>query len=83
MIRIMNDRPDPPSSVELEARIVRLESHLAEVERLVDELNQVVVDQGKALRRMGAQYQEFALTVQTFEMERIRSTNAKPPHSEI
>lgn len=61
-------------------RLTKIESNLAEVERLCDELNTIVIAQGKALRRMGQRQQQISDTVETMEMDRIKSTNAKPPH---
>ena len=61
-------------------RLTKIESNLAELERLCDELNKIVIAQGKALHRMGARQQQISDTVETIEMDRIKSTNAKPPH---
>ncbi len=65
---------------ELAQRLERLESHLAHVERQCEELNQVVIDQGKMIRKMQSIQQRLADSVETAELERIKSTNAKPPH---
>lgn len=64
----------------MEERLQKLESHLAHVERIVDELNQVVIEQGRALRRLQAQQQRLTASVESAELDRIKSTNAKPPH---
>ncbi|MEW6307119.1 MAG: SlyX family protein [Verrucomicrobiota bacterium] len=64
----------------IEERLVKIESHLAHVEKLVEELNGVVVEQGKQIARLQSQQQQIAATVESQELERIRSTNAKPPH---
>ena len=61
-------------------RLTRIESNLAELERLYDELNHVVIAQGKALQRMRQMQQQISDTVQTIEIDRIKSTSAKPPH---
>ena len=63
-----------------EHRLQRIESHLAHLERQYEELNQVIVEQGKALRRLQSQGQRLAETIETAELERIKSTNSKPPH---
>lgn len=68
------ETPDP---------LVTLESHMAELERMVDQLNQVVIEQGRRLQRLENQQKEVASTVEGIEMDRIRSTNSKPPHSVI
>ncbi len=56
---------------------------MAELERMVDQLNQVVIEQGRRLQRLENQQKEVASTVEGIEMDRIRSTNSKPPHSVI
>lgn len=65
---------------ELAQRLERLETTLAHLERQCDELNQVVVDQAKAIRRLQSAQQRISETIETAEMDRIKSTNAKPPH---
>jgi uncharacterized coiled-coil protein SlyX len=64
----------------LEERFRRIESHAASLEQIVDELNQVIIEQDKALRRLIAKNESLSQTVETIEMERIKGTNAKPPH---
>jgi uncharacterized coiled-coil protein SlyX len=64
----------------VEERLTRLESHLAHVERLCEQLNEVVVEQGRQLGRALAQLQRVGQTLETIEMDRVKSTNAKPPH---
>ena len=61
-------------------RLMKIESNLAELERLYDQLNHVVIAQGKALNRMRQRQEQISDTVETIEMDRIKSTNAKPPH---
>lgn len=62
------------------ARLQSLESHITHLERQYDELNEVVIAQGRLLRRLQAQQQQLSDTVQTAELERISSNNPKPPH---
>lgn len=61
-------------------RLDRLESHLAHLERAFDELNSVVVDQARTIRKLVAQQQRLGEVVRNAELERIRATNPKPPH---
>jgi uncharacterized coiled-coil protein SlyX len=61
-------------------RLEKIESNMAHLEHLVEQLNQVVVEQGRALSRLQAQQQQLASTVETQELERIKATNVKPPH---
>jgi len=61
-------------------RLVKIESHLAHLEQLVEELNCVVIAQGKSLARLEAKQTLLSQTVETQELERIKATNARPPH---
>lgn len=70
----------PEERSSLEQRLERIESHLAHVERLYDELNQVVVQQVDQLRRMQAQERRLSESMEAMELERIKSTNPRPPH---
>lgn len=63
-----------------EERLVRLESAVAHLERLCEELNEVAVGQGKELERLRGQMQRVAVTVESQELDRIKSINVKPPH---
>ena len=47
---------------------------------MVDQLNQVIIEQDKALRRLTAKNESLSQTMETIELERIKSNNAKPPH---
>ncbi len=65
---------------ELAQRLERLESHAAHLERQYEELNQVVVEQSRAIMKLQSNQQRLAETIETSELDRIKSTNAKPPH---
>jgi uncharacterized coiled-coil protein SlyX len=65
---------------ELVERIEKLESHQAHLEHQFDELNEVVVEQEKAIRKLQLQLQRVTQSVETAELERIKATNSKPPH---
>jgi len=65
---------------DLAARLEKVESHLAHLEHQYDQLNRVVVEQSKQLTRLQAQQQKVSESVETIELERIKSTNSKPPH---
>ena len=67
-------------SAELQRRLERIEAHLAHVERLHDELNEVVIDQARLLKKLQTQVRRVANSVEAAELERIRATNPKPPH---
>lgn len=61
----------------------RLEARFAHLERQYEELNEVVVEQAALIRKLQATLQRVAQTLETTELDRIRSTNAKPPHSVV
>jgi SlyX protein len=73
--------PPPPADREDSAtRIDRLESKITHVERLAEQLNEVVTEQGRQLDRLTKLAQRLAKLVESQELDRIQSTNAKPPH---
>ena len=61
-------------------RIDKLESHLAHLEHQVEQLNEVVIAQGKLLDRLKKETQRQSGILQTLELERIKSNVQKPPH---
>ena len=61
-------------------RLEKIEATLAHMERLLDQLNQVAIEQSATIRRLQTQQQRLATSVETAELERIKSTNTKPPH---
>lgn len=64
-------------------RIEGLEASITHLEHQYDQLNQVVVEQGKEIARLLQQLQKTSSTLESIEMERIKSNNQKPPHSVI
>jgi uncharacterized coiled-coil protein SlyX len=70
----MNPNPNP------DERLERVESAITHLEKLCEELNRVVIEQGKVLRRLQARQQQLSETVEQSELDRIKSTNPKPPH---
>jgi len=73
-------RQDPTMPEENSQRIDKLESHLAHLEHQVEQLNGVVIEQGKLLDRLKKETQRQSGMMQTLELERIRSNVQKPPH---
>jgi len=61
-------------------RLVNIESNLAHLEHLVEQLNRVVVEQGRVITRLQAQQQQISASLENQELDRIKGTNAKPPH---
>ena len=61
-------------------RIEKLESHVAHLEHQVEQLNEVVIEQGKLLEKLKKEVQRQSSSLQTMELERVRSNVQKPPH---
>jgi uncharacterized coiled-coil protein SlyX len=70
----------PPMDDTIAKRLEKIESHLAHLEHQYDQLNAVVIEQGRLLKKLQALHQKVSQTVETMELERIKSTNPKPPH---
>jgi len=58
----------------------RIEANFAHLERQYEELNQVVIEQGRLLARLQKEYAKTSEAVRTMELERMRANNPKPPH---
>jgi uncharacterized coiled-coil protein SlyX len=67
---------------EISKRLTRLESTIAHLEHTVERLNEVVTEQGQELLQMKKKVHVQGQSLQTIELDRIRSTNPKPPHYE-
>lgn len=65
---------------EVSARFSRIESNAAHLEHQVGQLNGVVIAQGKLLERLKKEVQRQTSTMETLELERIKSNNTRPPH---
>jgi SlyX protein len=61
-------------------RLERLEANAAHLEHQVEQLNGVIIEQGKLLERLKKEVQRQSTSMQTLELERIKSNNPKPPH---
>jgi len=61
-------------------RTDKLESHVAHLEHQVEQLNEVVIEQGKLLVRLKRETQRQSGILQALELERIKSNVQKPPH---
>ena len=58
----------------------KIESHLAHLERQYEELNKVVIEQGRTIARLLKENTKVSSAVQAMELERVRANNPKPPH---
>jgi uncharacterized coiled-coil protein SlyX len=65
---------------ELSQRLERVEAHSAHLERQVEQLNEVVIEQGKLVDRLKKEVQRQSAAMETLELERKKATNPKPPH---
>ena len=61
-------------------RIEKLESHMAHLEHQVEQLNGVVIEQGKLVERLKKEVQRQSAAMQTMELERMKANVQKPPH---
>ena len=61
-------------------RLAQIEANLAHLERQVEQLNEVVVEQGKLVEQLKKQVQRQSTTLESIELDRIKAANAKPPH---
>ena len=71
---------DPCMPDENSERMIKLESHLAHLERQIEQLNGVVIEQGKLLDKIKKESQRQSSVLQTIELEHIKSNVQKPPH---
>jgi uncharacterized coiled-coil protein SlyX len=65
---------------ELSQRLERVEAHVAHLERQVEQLNEVVIEQGKLVDRLKKEVQRQSAAMATLELERMKATDPKPPH---
>ena len=61
-------------------RLGRIEANLAHLERQVEQLNEVVIEQGKLVARLKKEVQRQTRALETWELERMKANNPKPPH---
>jgi SlyX protein len=61
-------------------RLERIETYVAHLEHQVEQLNGVVVEQGKLVEHLKKQTQRQSAFLETMELERIKANNPKPPH---
>ena len=65
---------------EIAARFEKMEANIAHLEHQVEQLNEVIIEQGKLLERVKKEVQRQSSTMESMELERIKANNAKPPH---
>ena len=65
---------------EIPARFEKMEANIAHLEHQVEQLNGVIIEQGKMLERLKKEVQRQTSTMESIELERIKSNVTKPPH---
>lgn len=65
---------------EISTRLGKIESNLAHLEHLVEQMNEVIMAQDKLLERLKKEIQRQSSAMETLELEQIKANNAKPPH---
>ena len=63
-----------------QSQLEKIESHLSHLERQYEQLNQVVIEQGRIIAKLQKENAKVSAAVQTMELDRIRGNNPKPPH---
>jgi len=67
-------------SEEASQRWERVEANLAHLEHQVEQLNGVLIGHSRELEQLKKLVQRQAATLESIELERVKSTNPKPPH---
>ena len=65
---------------ETSQRLEKIEANFTHLEHQVEQLNQVIIEQGKVVEMLRRQAQKQSQALESIELERIKATNAKPPH---
>jgi len=61
-------------------RLERIEAHVTHLEHQVEQLNGVVIEQGKLVDHLKKQVQRQSAVLETMELEHIKANNPRPPH---
>lgn len=65
---------------EISQRLQRVEANIAHLEHQLEQLNEVIIAQGRVIEQLKKLTQRQAQTLESMELERIKTTNPKPPH---
>jgi len=65
---------------ELSERLQRIETQIAHLEHQSEQLNEVVIEQGRIIKKLQAQQHRITESVEASELERVKATSPKPPH---
>jgi uncharacterized coiled-coil protein SlyX len=58
----------------------RAEANLAHLEHLVEQMNEVLIAQGRVVDLLKKQVQRQSEVLESMELERIKANQTKPPH---
>ena len=61
-------------------RLVNIESGLTHLEKLVDSLNETIVEQGEVIQQLLTQMQRITAAFESEELNSIKGNVTKPPH---
>jgi SlyX protein len=65
---------------ETSQRLERLEANVAHLEHQVEQLNGVIIEQGRLVERLKKEVQKQSAALESQELERIKANVTKPPH---
>jgi uncharacterized coiled-coil protein SlyX len=65
---------------ETRQRVERVEASLAHLEHQVEQMNSVLIQQGKLAESLKKQVQRQSAVLESMELERIKANQTKPPH---
>ena len=65
-----------------EGRLVKIESSLAHMEQLTETLNETIIEQDKAIRRLSLQVEQLTNRLASDDINSIKENITKPPHYE-
>jgi uncharacterized coiled-coil protein SlyX len=65
---------------DVSGRLGQIESHVAHLEHQVEQMNSVLVEQGKLVERLKKEVHRQSATMESMELEQIKANNPKPPH---
>lgn len=65
---------------EIAHRLERIEASVAHLEHQVEQLNEVIIEQGRLVGRLKKEVQRQSSQLESQELERIKANNPKPPH---
>jgi uncharacterized coiled-coil protein SlyX len=67
-------------SDETSRRLEQMEANVAHLEHQVEQLNEMVIEQGKLVERLKKEVQKQSTLLRTRELELIQANNPRPPH---